>query len=99
MCCAPHAICPNLNASHERQNNFALVIHFHKSVCLLVAFDSNDGAALDGQESNATYRFLEYGEEGFPDSVLHSTGTIELYQNAVNPAKPVSHVWAMPAEP
>jgi hypothetical protein len=76
---ASHTICPKFKASPERQNNLALIIHFHKSVCLLVAFNSNDEAAIDGQESDRTYRLFEYGEKEFPDSVLNSTGTIKLY--------------------
>jgi hypothetical protein len=77
---ASHTICQKLNASPERQNNLALIINFHKSVYVLVAFDGNEGAAFDGQESDRTYRLLEYGEKGFPDSILHSTETIKLYQ-------------------
>jgi hypothetical protein len=62
---------PKLNALHQRQDNLALVIHFHKSGGLVVAFDGNDGAAFDGQKSNRTYRPFENGEKGFHDVVLH----------------------------
>jgi hypothetical protein len=64
-------MCLKFNASPERQNNLALVIHFHESVFLLVTFNCNDGAAFDGQKSNRTYRPFEKGEKGFPDVVLH----------------------------
>src|SRR5260370_41072033 len=66
-----HTMCPKFNASPERQNNLAIVIHFHKSVFLLVAFNGNDGAAFDGQETDRTFRLFENGEKGFPDVVLH----------------------------
>jgi hypothetical protein len=74
-----HAICPKLNASPERQNNFAIVIHFHKSVFLLVAFNCNDGAAFDSQKSNRTCRPFENGEKGFPDVVLHDIGNYKAF--------------------
>ena len=66
-----HTMCPKFNALHQRKNNLALVIHFHKSAGLLVAFHGNDGAAFDGQETNGTYRPFENGEKGFPEAVVH----------------------------
>jgi hypothetical protein len=78
-----YTMSPKFNAAHQRQNNLALVIHFHESAGLVVALDGNDGAAFDGQKSNRTYRPFENGEKGFPDVVLHDRRNYKAFGRGV----------------